>query len=514
MLMRRSLIRLFSLAWKTSFHFWSRAKTRIKRINGYAMPLPTRCMVSNTASRDIAHASRGLFARIERWTNLSDPQDTFWRSISKENITSWYGKTAESRIADPANAARIFTWLLCETYDDKGNVCVYRYKTENSDGVDLSQANELNRSHATRATNCYLKHVLYGNQTAYFPDLTANTATPLPSDKDWHFELAFDYGEHTNNQPQPPQSSPWLCRADPFSTYRATFEVRTYRLCQRALMFHHFGDEQGIGLNYLVRSTDFTYAQPPSDLTSPFYSFMLSASQTGYIRNADGSYLSSSLPPLTFSYTQAVIDETIQEVEPESLKNLPYGLDGAQYRWVDLDGEGLAGILTEQAENWFYKPNLSPANLQTIDGAPSRIAQAQFGAMSPVAHQPSLAALGSGRQVLLALTGDGQLDLVELDSPTPGFFERTMDEDWAPFQPFDVMPRLDWQNPNLRLVDLTGDGLADVLIGEDEAFCWHCQPCLWAILLNRSHPLTRTFSPTSLCMGNSRRRPCSSAVCA
>ena len=30
----------------------------------------------------------GLFARIERWTNQADPTDTFWRSISKDNITA------------------------------------------------------------------------------------------------------------------------------------------------------------------------------------------------------------------------------------------------------------------------------------------------------------------------------------------------------------------------------------------------------------------------------------------
>ena len=35
----------------------------------------------------------GLFARIERWTNVKDSADTFWRSISKDNVTSWYGKT-------------------------------------------------------------------------------------------------------------------------------------------------------------------------------------------------------------------------------------------------------------------------------------------------------------------------------------------------------------------------------------------------------------------------------------
>ncbi len=45
----------------------------------------------------------GLFARIERWTRLSDG-DTHWRSISKDNVLTVYGSTSESRIADPADA--------------------------------------------------------------------------------------------------------------------------------------------------------------------------------------------------------------------------------------------------------------------------------------------------------------------------------------------------------------------------------------------------------------------------
>src|SRR5260370_4657431 len=52
----------------------------------------------------------GAFARIERWINTADPQDTFWRSISKDNITAWYGKTAESRLADHADPSRVFRW--------------------------------------------------------------------------------------------------------------------------------------------------------------------------------------------------------------------------------------------------------------------------------------------------------------------------------------------------------------------------------------------------------------------
>jgi hypothetical protein len=42
----------------------------------------------------------GLFARIERWSDKTHPENVFWRSISSDNLTTWYGKTAESRITD------------------------------------------------------------------------------------------------------------------------------------------------------------------------------------------------------------------------------------------------------------------------------------------------------------------------------------------------------------------------------------------------------------------------------
>jgi RHS repeat-associated protein len=414
----------------------------------------------------------GLFARIERWINLSDPQDTFWRSITKDNITTWYGKTPESRIADPSDPSRVFSWLICESYDDKGNALSYQYKAENSDKVDLAQAAERNRNDTTRSAQRYIKHVFYGNRTPYFPDLTATKATPLPTD--WCFELVFDYGEHDLLNPVPQETGVlWDCRLDPFSTYRSTFEVRTYRLCRRALMFHHFAAETNVGLNCLVRSTDLTYtpALPPPDPTQPFYSYLLSATQTGYRRNGPATYLANSLPPLEFTYTVATVDETVLELDAETLQNLPYGIDGSRYRWVDLDGEGLSGILTEQAGSWFYKANLSPAIGQVIDGV--TYTSPQFAPVELVARQPSLATLGSGRQQLMDLSGDGQLDLVQFEGPTPGYFERTEDRDWEPFATFPSLPVLDWRNPNLKFIDLTGDGFPDLLISEDDAFWWH-----------------------------------------
>lgn len=135
--------------------------------------------------------------------------------------------------------------MICESHDDEGNAIVYGYKEENSDGVDLSQAHERNRADQTRAANRYLKRIKYGNRTPYHPIFAEDQPlTPLPSE--WLFEAVFDYGEHDPDTPAPEEPGMnWSRRNDPFSSYRAGFEVRTYRLCRRVLMFHHFPNEQG-----------------------------------------------------------------------------------------------------------------------------------------------------------------------------------------------------------------------------------------------------------------------------
>ncbi len=66
----------------------------------------------------------GLFARIECWRAKNDPAHVFWRTISRDNVTSWFGRSAESRVLDPDDPRRIFQWMLCEIHDDKGNVAV------------------------------------------------------------------------------------------------------------------------------------------------------------------------------------------------------------------------------------------------------------------------------------------------------------------------------------------------------------------------------------------------------
>jgi RHS repeat-associated protein len=433
----------------------------------------------------------GLFARVERWTNKTDASDSHWRTITRDNVTTIYGRDDNSRIyapagPEPGQQKRVYSWLICQSYDCKGNAVVYEYAAEDGRNVDLTQANERTRA---REANRYLKRVRYGNRISRLvqPDLTQT---------DWTFEVIFDYeeGHYEALAPDPskPEAEqhrlvraaatgprPWAIRPDPFSTHRAGFEVRTYRRCRRVLMFHSFdelGDEP-----YLVRSTDFDYAdfdytqastteeQLAHAGSTRFASFVTAVTQSGYVRDEgrpvlvrDGvsyaTYVEKSLPPLEFEYSKARIHDDVREPDADGLANLPAGLDGTEYRWVDLDGEGVSGVLTEQAGAWFYKRGFGGG---------------RFGPLELVAKLPATADLDGGRQQLLDLRGDGRLNLVTLAGPVPGSYARTQREDWEPFRPFPYLPNIAWDDPNLRFVDLDGDGLADVLITEDEVFEWH-----------------------------------------
>lgn len=426
----------------------------------------------------------GLFARVERWTNTADAADVFWRSISKDNITTWYGKTAESRIADPADPSRIFSWLICQSHDDKGNVIVYGYKAEDSakvfqdsSGKSLTKAHERNRTDQTRSAQRYLKHIRYGNRLPYFPVLKSDAPWPGPPDalaadgsNAWMFEAVFDYGEHDANAPTPSDSGRWPARPDPFSSYRAAFEVRTYRICQRVLMFHHFPGEAGVERDCLVRSTDFTYSDEvdPTDVRNPAYTFLQAVTQTGYRRN-NGGYDQRSLPPVEFEYIEPIVQEAVEEIDPQSLENLPVGLDGGAYRWTDLHGEGIPGILTEQAGTWYYKRNWSPIPQKQADG--SEAVKVWFAPLETVAMKPNVV-LSAGAE-FMDLAGDGQPDVVVMEGTAPGLYEHDEAEGWQPFRPFTSRLNRDFRDPNLKFVDLDGDGHADVLITEDDAFVWH-----------------------------------------
>lgn len=380
------------------------------------------------------------FARVERWTHR-DTGDIHWRTTSRDNVTNIFGRSKDARIADPDDPGRVFSWLIEEARDDRGNVVRYTYKGEDPAGIDPGAASEAGRfvDGAFQATaQRYLKRIEYGNRA---PGDTSS----------WLFEVVFDYGEHDEAVPSPQEARPWPVRRDPFSAYRPGFEVRSYRLCRRVLMFHRF-DELGPE-PYLVRSTDLAYEH------KDHLSAVVQVTQAGYLRDErTGVYERATLPPLDLGYTERKVHDEVRALEPDALDGIPGGVDGAAARWVDLDGEGISGVLVANERGWYYKANLGAGEL-----APPALLRSL----------PVPTSLASGVQVLTDLAGEGKLDLVQYGPPAPGYFTRTEEGDWTPFAPFRELPRIDWKDPNLRFFDVDGDGLADVLITEDEAFVWY-----------------------------------------
>ena len=198
----------------------------------------------------------GLFAKIERWTN-QQTNDFYWQTVSKDNVTSIFGKTDKARICDPERPSHVFQWLLEARFDAKGNYIVYQYKPENTDKV----TNDIYEENRTQTANKYIERIKYGNDR------------PLSDGQDvkqvnWHFEVVFDYGDYdinpTNSTPYTPvHDRKWKNRQDSFSTYHAGFEIRTHRLCQNILMFHRF--EAELGNNpIVVHVTHFDYKETPT----------------------------------------------------------------------------------------------------------------------------------------------------------------------------------------------------------------------------------------------------------
>lgn len=406
-------------------------------------------------------------ARIERWQRVDDGT-SHWRTTSRDGVTTVYGETPASRVADPRRPHRCACWLADRVHDDRGNVMVYEHVAEDGAGVDLAAAHEAGRAPEDRTAQRYLRRVLWVGATPYHPDLTPDgEPTPLPTQ--WAFELVLDYGDLDATGPERVRA--WPVRADPFSTYREGFEVRTYRRCERLLVRHH-AVVDGVVLDPQVGPDALVRAVELGHRTSGAFSVLGTVTEAGFVREG-GGYRRVALPPLELTYSAPADAPRPEAVAPEALGGLPAGLAGVQL--VDLDGDGLPGALSDDGTRWTYRPNLGPAGgpadprhaavARPGDAVPPPVVR--LGAPTPVPVRPSASTTGAAGAQLVDLDGDGRLDLVRLDGPLPGFHARAEDGGWLPFRAFGSRPGVDLDRPGTRLVDTTGDGLVDVLVADD-----------------------------------------------
>lgn len=386
----------------------------------------------------------GLFARIERWLEKNTGL-IHWRVISKDNITTLYGSSVASRVTNPGEPLQVFEWFIDFSYDDKGNCTKYEYRLEDGLGIDNTQVHNRNRINGNAPfTNTYLKRVRYGNVTMY-----KNHGDPVPTQ--FMFETVFDYGDHANGVPFAAGGN-WVFRSDAFSDYRAGFEIRTCRLCQRVLLYHHFAELPGG--TALVKAVHINYDNNGEE----GFTFLKAITTTGYTKHDDGSYTEKSLPPFSFEYSRHAWNTAVNTIQAHNLVQAPAGINEPQYQFTDLYSEGLSGILTEQADGWFYSKNWG-------DGV--------FKETRKVVPKPAVAGMGTGAWQLNELEGNGIKQLVSWDHSAPGFFELNDEEQWQPYQPFSQVPNTNLKDPNAKFIDLNGDGQPDLLITEENAFAWY-----------------------------------------
>nr|WP_315445576.1 SpvB/TcaC N-terminal domain-containing protein [uncultured Pseudomonas sp.] len=380
------------------------------------------------------------FALRELWQPTKD-QPPFWLIHGADGSLHLYGKTPDSRRADPDDQTRIGSWLLCESMNTHGEHICFVYKADDQDSDPI---------HDYRAQR-YLERVCYGNFTAS-KDLYAWTVEQ-PAQLNWHFQLIFDYGERSASLTEVPVYDgdtllPWPVRPDPFSTFGQGFAVGTRRLCRQVLMFHHFPVSLR-GKPVLVRRLLLEYRNPQS--ATQWTQSQISAA---HYQAFDASGAVENTPPVEFDYSAFEINKTPTRLF--AMDTQPGIEDGGFYQCVDLYGEGVPGFLCRYDQCWYYREPLRG------DAGGDEIGYGPWTALEriPVADRSRPV-----QQLLTDLTGDGRLDWITAQPGASGFRTLNAQREFADFVLFNAFP-LEFFNTLAQLGDLSGDGLSSIaLIG-------------------------------------------------
>jgi RHS repeat-associated protein len=371
-----------------------------------------------------------------------DQSTSYWQIISTNNESSVFGIEQSCQIYNPANTSQIFQWLLCESTDAKGNKKCYQYKAENREDVPV---NIWEQGHSYN--NKYLQSLKYGN---YFEQ----------GDEKFAFELVFDYGEYSLSKlsdggydPYKPKKE-WTYRADSFSSFTSGFEIRTCRLCQNILLFHHF--EKELGDPSLVKRLSFEYNATDTyqnvEVTGP--SRLQSLTLTGYRREgkeAIDKYQLQSMPATSFGFSQFVAPAASKFEQLTTAGNpIPGYLDSSGFLPVDLNREGISGLLFTKGGGSYLEPE----------------GNGEYAFPETPASFPINKNLDRQQNLFADLNGNGQLQLVTMNPTASGFYSRTEQGGWDNFTAFESIPN-NLTDPAPEAASLNNDGKTDFLIVEE-----------------------------------------------
>ncbi|MGH7491838.1 MAG: SpvB/TcaC N-terminal domain-containing protein [bacterium] len=350
--------------------------------------------------------TEGLFARIE---HHHDAANDYWEVRSKDGLVSLYGTPASAGtdsavIADPDDRARVFAWKLTSTTDPFGNCIEYVYAREvvQSDGPH-------------HWDQLYLSEIRYSD----YGD---------PAHPQFLITVKFMY------QPRP----------DPFSEYRAGFEIRTMQRCVGVEVWTHADTD------ILTRSYHLIYLDqrglPAGQLPRNGVSLLSQIRVEGH----DGDQ-SESLPPLEFGYTR--FEPEARDFFPLAGSDLPpFSLANPDFELVDLMGNGLPDVLQMNGVVRYWR----------------NLGNGRFDLPREMKEAPAGLQLADAGVQMIDANGDGRTDLLVTKPGLSGYFPLRFSPevsgwDRRSFQRYELAPSFNLEDPEVKLVDMDGDGVTDAI---------------------------------------------------
>jgi RHS repeat-associated protein len=374
--------------------------------------------------------TEGLFAKIYYY---NQGNNNYWEVRSKDGLISYYGTPNSANnpstyndpatCADPAYKTKVFQWYLTKTIDLFGNVIEYDYERVNI------------------AVDGHLSDMVYLSNVRYADYMEGE-------ERKFMCSVKLNYEE----------------RPDPFSFYKQGFEIRVTKRCTKIEVYTHPEAEEVLTKTYYFDYLDSLVAEgirsasllPPNRL-----SLLDRVRITGH----DGEAV-EGMPPLEFSYTR--FDPSQRNFDPVRGSELPpASLANGDYELADLFGNGLPDIFQ-------LNTNLGIARYWRNTG------NGRFDAPRLMKDAPAGVDLADPAVQLMDTTGNGKLDLVvgmsggqngtsrvQAGLPTvqAGYFPLQHNGLWnkSSFQPYSSIPSFSLSDPEVKLLDLDGDGITDVL---------------------------------------------------
>jgi len=377
--------------------------------------------------------TEGLFARIERVHSRTDKDnDDYWKVRSKDGLISFYGTPGQAGndpavIADPADKikrTKVFAWKLTLTEDPFGNRIEYAYRRDSA---------EEGPRHWDQLYLETIRYVDYTNDQG---------------GTDFLVSVSFIYDEEAATQ-----------RPDAFSEYRAGFEIRTRRRCKWIVVATHTDRER------LVRAYELLYLDERSDLANRDEILPLNAasllSRIHIVGYDDAGAPARELPPLEFGYTR--FEPAKRKFFPVAGQQMPpLSLANPSYELVDLFGNGLPDVLEMNGSVRYWR----------------NLGNGKFDLPRPMATAPAGVSLGDPGVQLLDANGDGRADLLVTTEASSGYYPLSFNGAWdrKSFQRYAQAPSFNLRDPEVRLLDLDGDGVTDVIRSGSRLECFFNDP--------------------------------------